>query len=51
MDKYACIKINGFCDDVMRLLMQKLKLKIPEMRLVRRIGSFKKILKFFMLGT
>jgi len=35
LDRYATIRINAKCDDVMKLLMEELKLEIPEWRLIR----------------
>ncbi|XP_064404500.1 NAD-dependent protein deacylase sirtuin-6-like [Halichondria panicea] len=37
LDHRAAMRINGKCDDVMKLLMSKLGLDIPEFRLKRRI--------------
>ena len=38
LDYLASLRINGKCDDVMKLLMSKLSLEIPEFRLTRYDG-------------
>ena len=35
LEGYAALRIYGKCDDVMKLLMSKLSLEIPEFRLNR----------------
>jgi hypothetical protein len=40
LDKYAYLRINGLCDDVMRRLAAKLELKVRDF-ILKRLISFK----------
>lgn len=40
LDKYAYLRINGLCDDVMRRLVAKLQLKVQDF-ILKRLISFK----------
>lgn len=42
LDKYAALKIHAFCDTVIQMLMEKLKLEIPQFKLFRRVRITKK---------
>lgn len=39
LDKYAFMRINGLCDDVMRRLAEKLELKVNDF-ILKRLISF-----------
>jgi NAD-dependent SIR2 family protein deacetylase len=40
LDKYAYLRINGLCDDVMKRLAAKMELKVREF-ILKRLISFK----------
>ena len=44
LDDLAIMTIYGMCDDIMKKLMEKLKITVPEFKIIRRVG-IKKIPK------
>ena len=43
LDKFAAMKINSFCDTAINMLMEKLRLEIPQFKLTRRLRISKKM--------